>query len=102
VISGPSGSATIQTAPTPSSFIEQLVGGTENPDGAGYELEDYSPTPGGKSNEQGIQHACLRSLETELPGFTADGTTGSAATNFIRVLIDVYLQRDIRLSVSSR
>jgi len=102
LITGPSGSATIQTAPSPSSFIEKLMSDTENPDGAGYQLTDYSPAPGGKTNEQGIQHACLRSLSAELPGFTAEGTTGSAATNFVRVLIDVYLQRDIRLSVSSR
>ncbi|MGE0624037.1 MAG: hypothetical protein AB7I04_06025 [Pseudomonadales bacterium] len=101
-ISGPSGSATIQTAPAPSSFIEKLVGDTLNNGGAGYELLDYSPAPGGKTNAQGIQHACLRSLDIELPGFTADGITGSAATNFVRILIDVYLQRDIRLSVSSR
>lgn len=102
VIMGPSGSATIQTAPSPSSFIDRLVGDTLNPAGAGYALLDYSPAPLGKTNVQGVQHACLRALTSELPGFTDEGTTGSAAKNFIRVLIDVYLQRDIRMSVTSR
>ncbi|HEY5645294.1 MAG TPA: hypothetical protein VIS76_05105, partial [Pseudomonadales bacterium] len=72
-LTGPTGSASVLTDWTPSTFIEELVGDTANLDGAGYALLDYSPGPDGKANDLGIQHACLRSIDYELPGFTDDG-----------------------------
>jgi len=97
MIQGPSGDATIASDPAPSSFIEELVGTSLNPAGAGYALLDYSA----KINVQGVQHACLRALTSELTGFKADGSTTNAE-DWIRILIDTYLQGDIRLSVSDR